>query len=140
LDKGDNAPPTRTELAGLRLLLVEDQEDAREMLQVLLENHGAQVRAVASAAEAFQCLREWRPDILVSDIGLPGENGYELLQRIRALPAEEGGRTPAIALTAYARAEDRARALRAGFDMHVPKPVEAAELLAVLAAAAERAS
>jgi len=134
----DKAPPARSELAGLRLLLVEDQEDTREMLRLLLESHGAQLQAVASAAEAFHCLREWRPDILVSDIGLPGENGYELLQRIRALPAEEGGRTPAIALTAYARAEDRARALRAGFDMHVPKPVEAAELLAVLAAAAER--
>ena len=79
-------------------------------------------------------LHDGRP----SDIGLPGENGYELLQRIRALPAEEGGLTLAIALTASARAEDRARALRAGFDMHVPKPVEAAELLAVLAAATER--
>ncbi len=131
-------PPARPQLAGLRLLLVEDQEDAREMIRLLLESHGAQLRAVASAAEAFHCLREWRPDLLVSDIGLPGENGYELLQRIRALPTEEGGRTPAIALTAYARAEDRERALRAGFDMHVPKPIEEAELLAVLTAAAER--
>jgi PAS domain S-box-containing protein len=134
----DEMPPARSELAGLRLLLVEDQEDTREMLRILLEDSGAQVRAVASAAEAFPCLREWRPDLLLSDIGLPGENGYELLQRIRALPSEEGGLTPAIALTAYARAEDRARALRAGFDMHVPKPIKEAELLAVLAAATER--
>jgi hypothetical protein len=131
-------PPTRAELTGLRLLLVEDEEDTREMLRILLEGHGAQLRAVATAAEALQCLREWRPDLLVSDIGLPGENGYELLQRIRALPAEEGGLIPAVALTAYARPEDRARALRAGFDVHVPKPVEAPELLAVLAAATER--
>ncbi|HYO57461.1 PAS domain S-box protein [Archangium sp.] len=137
-DKVDAVPPARSELAGLRLLLVEDEEDTREMLRLLLEGHGAQLRAVSSAVEAFHCLREWRPDLLVSDIGLPGENGYELLQRIRALPTEEGGLTLAIALTAYARAEDRARALRAGFDMHVPKPVEAAELLAVLAAATER--
>jgi hypothetical protein len=137
-DTVDAVPPARSELAGLRLLLVEDQEDTREMLRLLLEDHGAQLRAVSSAAEAFQCFREWRPDLLVSDIGLPGENGYELVQRIRALPADEGGLTPAVALTAYARSEDRARALRAGFDMHVPKPVEEAELLAVLAAATER--
>ncbi|WP_395823257.1 PAS domain S-box protein [Archangium minus] len=134
----DAVPPARSDLAGLRLLLVEDQEDTREMLSVLLEGQGAHLRAVSSAAEAFHCFREWRPDLLVSDIGLPGENGYELLQRIRALPPEEGGLTPAVALTAYARADDRARALRAGFDMHVPKPVEATELLAVLSAATER--
>ena len=137
-EKEDAVPPTRAELTGLRLLLVEDEEDTREMLRILLEGHGAQLRTAASAAEAFQCLREWKPDLLVSDIGLPGENGYELLQRIRALPAEEGGLIPAVALTAYARPEDRARALRAGFDLHVPKPVEAPELLAVLAAATER--
>ncbi|REG37859.1 hypothetical protein ATI61_101846 [Archangium gephyra] len=134
----DAVPPARSELTGLRLLLVEDQEDTREMLRLLLEDHGAQVRAVTSAAEALPCLREWRPDLLLSDIGLPGENGYELLQRIRALPAGEGGLTPAIALTAYARAEDRERALRAGFDMHVPKPIREEELLAVLAAATPR--
>jgi hypothetical protein len=138
LEKVDAAPGPRAELAGLRLLLVENEEDTREALCTLLEHHGAHIRAVGSAAEAFHCFREWRPDLILSDIGLPGENGYELLQRIRALPAEEGGLTPAIALTAYARAEDRARALRAGFDMHVPKPVEAAELLAVVAAATER--
>jgi len=138
VDAGAAMPPASSQLTGLRLLLVEDQEDTREMIRLMLESHGAQLRAVASAAEAFHCLREWRPDLLVSDIGLPGESGYELLQRIRALPAEEGGRTPAIALTAYARAEDRERALRAGFDMHVPKPIEEAELLAVLTAAAER--
>jgi hypothetical protein len=131
-------PPAPFALTGLRLLLVEDQEDTREMLRIVLEDHGARVRAVPSAAEAFHCLREWRPDLLLSDIGLPGEDGYELLQRIRALPAAEGGLTPAIALTAYARAEDRERALRAGFDMHVPKPIKEAELLAVLAAARTR--
>lgn len=134
----DALPPARPKLAGLRLLLVEDHEDTRETLRVLLEEHGAQIRAVSSAAEAFACFREWRPDLLISDVGLPGEDGYAFLQRIRALPAGEGGLTPAIALTAYARAEDRAKALRAGFDMHVPKPVEEVELLAVLAAATER--
>jgi PAS domain S-box-containing protein len=138
LEPVDAAPEKTPELEGLRLLVVEDEEDTREMLRILLEGQGAHVRAVSSAAEALPCFREWRPALLVSDIGLPGENGYEFLQRIRALPAEEGGLTPAIALTAYARAEDRTRALHAGFDLYVPKPVEAAELLAVLAAALER--
>lgn len=134
----DAMPLARPELTGLRLLLVEDHEDTRELLRVLLEEQGAQLRAVSSVAEAFDCFREWRPDLLISDLGLPGEDGYALLQRIRALPVDEGGFTPAIALTAYARAEDRDRALRAGFDLYVPKPIEEAELLSVVAAAAER--
>ncbi len=125
-------------LTGLRVLLVEDEADSREMLRMLLEDCGAHVQAVGSANEAFTRLRQWRPELLLSDIGLPGENGYELVRRIRALPPAEGGLVPAIALTAYARPEDRQRALQAGFDMHVPKPVEAEELLAVIAAAVER--
>jgi hypothetical protein len=134
----ETRPPAPPGLAGLRVLVVEDEDDARDMLRVLLESWGAHVQAVPTASEALTRLRQWRPELLLSDIGLPGENGYELLRRVRALPPEEGGLTPAIALTAYARPEDRQRALQAGFDMHVPKPVESAELLAVIAAAMER--
>ena len=137
-EKEATASPNPPGLAGLRLLLVEDEEDTREMLREQLEDWGVHVQAVGSASEALTRLRQWRPEVLLSDIGLPGENGYELLRRIRALPPEEGGLIRAIALTAYARPEDRQRALHAGFDMHVPKPIEAEELLAVIAAAAER--
>ena len=91
-----------------------------------------------SAAEALEAIVADIPDLLISDIGMPGEDGYELIRRVRELPAENGGRVPAIALTAYARAEDRMQALRAGYQMHVPKPVELAELVAVAASLVQR--
>jgi PAS domain S-box-containing protein len=120
-------------LTGLHVLVVDDEEGAREMLRTLLSNRGLRVSVASSASEGLAALRRERPEVLISDIGMPGEDGYTLLQRVRALAPEEGGRTPAVALTAYSRAEDRTRALQAGFDMHLPKPVEATELLLVLA-------
>jgi PAS domain S-box-containing protein len=128
-----DCPP---ELAGLRVLVVDDEPDTRELLAAVLAACGAQVIEAATAAEAFAQVE--RADLLVTDIGMPAEDGYSLLARIRALPPERGGAIPAAALTAYARAEDRVRALRAGFQMHVPKPVEPAELITVVANLAGR--
>ncbi len=124
------------DLGGMRLLVVDDEEDSRELLAAILAGSGAAVETAASAAEAFAAFRERRPDVLLSDIAMPNEDGYELIRRIRALPERDGGRTPAIALTAHARAEDRTRALLAGFRAHVPKPIEPTELIAVLASIA----
>ncbi|HEV2800138.1 MAG TPA: PAS domain S-box protein [Pyrinomonadaceae bacterium] len=128
-----------SELEGLRVLLVEDEPDSREMLMVVLTQCRAEVRAVANAADALSQLETWRPDVLISDIEMPGEDGYSLIRKVRGLPPERGGRVPAAALTAYARTEDRMRALLAGFQLHVPKPVEPAELAAVVASLAGRA-
>ncbi|MDQ1612289.1 MAG: hypothetical protein QOG00_2220, partial [Pyrinomonadaceae bacterium] len=127
-----------SELDGLRVLLVEDEPDSREMLVVVLTQCRAEVRAVSNAADALSQLESWRPDVLISDIEMPGEDGYTLIRKVRALPPERGGKIPAAALTAYARAEDRMRALLAGFQLHVPKPVEPAELAAVVASLAGR--
>jgi PAS domain S-box-containing protein len=120
-------------IAGLRVLIVDDEPDAREVLAELLQRGHATVTLAASAAEAFHLLVGDPPDVLISDIGMPGEDGYTLLRRVRALPADQGGRTRAIALTAYASSEDRKQALLAGYDVHISKPVDSAELLAVLA-------
>ncbi|EYF04978.1 PAS domain S-box protein [Chondromyces apiculatus] len=120
------------ELDGMRVVVVDDEPDARELLVALLGRCGAVVVAAANAAEAFEAVKGERPDLLLADIAMPGEDGYTLIRKIRALSPEEGGRTLAVALTAHARSEDRTRALRAGFNMHVPKPIDPAELLAVL--------
>jgi signal transduction histidine kinase/CheY-like chemotaxis protein len=120
------------ELAGLRVLIVDDEPDARLLLKTLMEQSGAKVRAAASASEALAALKDFRPDILVSDIGMPQEDGYALLRCVRALSPEEGGRIPAIALTAYAQEDDRMRALLAGFQVHVAKPINPAEFVAVI--------
>lgn len=120
----------RAILDGLRVLVVEDELDGREMLVAVFEGYGAHVSAVASAAEAMEALERAPPHILICDIGLPGEDGHELMRRIRALEAKTGGRIPALALTAYAGIEDRRRALAAGFDLHVPKPAAPSELVA----------
>ncbi len=125
-------------LDGLKILVVDDEPDTREMLKAGLGQCGAEVAVAASAAEALESIGESAPDLLISDIGMPDEDGYELMRRIRRLPAEAGGRVPAIALTAYARTEDRMHALRAGYQMHVPKPVELAELAAVAASLVRR--
>jgi CheY-like chemotaxis protein len=111
-------------LSGLRVLVVEDDADTRHLLTVLLESHGAGVSAAASAQEALQAFSRTKPDVLLCDIGLPDENGYTLLRQIRALGAEKGGNVPALALTAYARPEDRQQALAAGFQMHLCKPID----------------
>lgn len=126
----------RQDLSGVRVLVVDDEADARELLRIALSQCGAEVRAAASVPEAFDSLRQWRPDVLVSDIGMPGEDGYELIRQVRSLPLEEGGGIPAAALTAYARSEDRLKALTSGFQMHVAKPVEPIELAAVVASLA----
>jgi signal transduction histidine kinase/ActR/RegA family two-component response regulator len=118
-------------LDGVKVLVVDDEPDTRELLRAGLGQCGAEVLAVGSAAEAFEAVGKSPPDLIISDIGMPGEDGYELMRRVRRLPAGAGGRVPAIALTAYARVEDRMQALRAGYQMHVPKPVELAELAAV---------
>ncbi|HYH95044.1 ATP-binding protein [Hyalangium sp.] len=133
--QGEVCPP---ELASLRVLVVDDEGDTRELLRAMLEGCKAHVLTAASAAEGLALLRAERPDLLISDIGMPGEDGYSLISRVRALSPEQGGRTPAVALTAYTRVEDRTRVLLAGFHSHVPKPVEPLELLAVLASLAGR--
>jgi CheY-like chemotaxis protein len=97
-----------------------------------MERSGAQVRVAASASEAMAALKEFMPDILVSDIGMPQEDGYALLRQVRALSPQEGGRIPAVALTAYAQEDDRMRALLAGFQVHVAKPINPPEFVAVI--------
>jgi hypothetical protein len=123
-------------LDGLRVLVVDDEADARALLRRLLEECRATVRQAESAAAAMEQFRAEVPDVLISDIGMPGEDGYSLIKRVRALPAEQGGHVPAIALTAYARAEDRVRAVLAGFQAHIPKPLEPTELIATVASLA----
>ncbi len=131
-------PDGCADVAGVTVLVVDDEPDARAMLRRLLEDCKARVVTAGSAAEALQLVAAERPRVLVSDIGMPGEDGYSLIKRVRALAPDAGGRVPAIALTAYARAEDRVKAIVAGFDMHVAKPVEPAELIAMVASLAAR--
>jgi signal transduction histidine kinase/CheY-like chemotaxis protein len=126
-------------LSGVRVLLVDDQPDARELLSLVLKHAGAEATSAASSAIALKMLVERRFDVLVSDIGMPDEDGFALISQIRSLSTEEGGSIPAIALTAYATDEDRQRALDAGFVEHLPKPVEPAELVAIVASLAARA-
>ncbi|RKG63008.1 response regulator [Corallococcus sp. CA054B] len=120
-------------LKGLQVLVVDDEPDALELLAVVLESRGAQVFTASSTRQALEKHQLHRPHVIISDIGMPGEDGYSFIRRLRALPLEQGSQTPAIALTAFARMEDRTRALLAGFQMHVPKPIEPAELIIVLA-------
>jgi PAS domain S-box-containing protein len=119
-------------LGGVKVLVVDDEADARNLLTEILTGRGAEVRAAGNMAEALSLLNEWRPDALVSDIGMPGGSGYDLIREIRRRDIA-GTQLPAVALTAYARTEDRAQALSAGFQTHVSKPVEPQELLAVIA-------
>lgn len=126
---------TEGELLGVHVLVVDDDDDSREMLEQLLVGAGAQLRTANSAKAALLALDEDVPDILVSDIGMPGEDGLSLIKRIRLRGPTEGGVVPAVALTAYARGEDRAAALRAGFNSHVSKPVDPSEVIAVIASA-----
>jgi PAS domain S-box-containing protein len=125
-------------LDDLTILIVDDEADTRELLRQGLEYCGARIRVAGSVAEALEELNVALPDILISDIGMPGSDGYDLIRAVRRLPAARGGKIAAIALTAYTRIEDRLQALRAGYDMHVPKPVELAELVAVAASVARR--
>ncbi len=125
-------------LDGLRVLIVDDQPDARELLSMILNDAGAEVLTADSAAAAFELIGRAKPDVLVSDIGMPHEDGFSLISRIRSLPSAGSGKIPAISLTAYASLEDRQRSRDAGFDEHVVKPVEPSELIVVVARLAGR--
>jgi PAS domain S-box-containing protein len=131
--EGGSAVDALAPLDGLRVLVVDDDADTRAMLDAVFRQSGAIVRLSPSASDALETLSSWLPDVLVSDIGMPENDGNSLIRRVRALPPERGGRTPAVALTAYARTEDRLRALASGFQMFLPKPAEPAEVTAVVA-------
>jgi PAS domain S-box-containing protein len=130
---------TRVDLAGITVLVVDDEVDARELVALVLTTCGANAVTAASAEEALDTMPRVRPHVMVSDVGMPDVDGYELLRRVRALGQARGGAVPAIALTAFARSEDRTRALRAGFLLHIAKPVEPAELAAAVASVVGRA-
>ena len=130
----DCPPP----LMGLKVLVVDDELDARELIIAVLTQCDAIVTAATSVPEALEAIAHDQPDILISDIGMPDEDGYSLIKKVRALSPQCGGRIPAVALTAYARAEDRIKALDSGFQMHAPKPIEPAELAAIVASLAQR--
>lgn len=124
-----------SQLKGLRVLVVEEEAIARDLVSAILAECEAEVKTAVSSSEALAILgdcAQWLPDVVISDIEMADSDGYELMRRVQSLPAEGGGCVPAVALTSYARAEDRMKALAAGFQMHVPKPVEAAELVTVL--------
>ena len=133
-EHGASERATRTAaIEGLRVLLLDDEPDTLELLAGLLSRHGAEVRPRANVRDALELVREWRPDVIVSDIAMPGEDGYTFIRQLRALPAAEGGTTPAVALTAYVGVRERTQVLSSGFQMYVPKPVEPSELLSALA-------
>jgi PAS domain S-box-containing protein len=136
-DEPETGRSDAVSLERLRVLVVEDEPDTQEFLSRLLESHGAAVTRAGSAAEALSRFRDNRPDILISDIGLPETDGYQLMQQIRDVSGAGSAGVPAIALTAYARAEDRTRALRAGYQVHIAKPVESSELVATVASLAD---
>ena len=125
--------PSAVRLDGLRVLIVDDEADSLALLEELLRERGATVDAASSAAMALEKFADRLPDVIVSDIGMPGEDGYSLIKKLRSLPLERGGRTPAVALTAYARPEDAQRAFAAGFQVHVTKPLEPGRLASVVA-------
>jgi CheY-like chemotaxis protein/two-component sensor histidine kinase len=124
--------PSEVSLAGIAVVVVDDDADARELLQAVLRDAAAQVSTAASAAAGLELVKAQHPDVLISDIGMPERDGYQLIRDIRRLPSTEGGRTPAIALTAFARSEDRTKAMLAGYQVHVSKPIEAQELVATV--------
>ncbi|HVR75480.1 MAG TPA: PAS domain S-box protein [Planctomycetota bacterium] len=130
-----STPPT---LGGITVLVVDDEPDSRDVIKRLLEAFGAKVTTAPSAAVALQALQRDRPAVIVSDIGMPGEDGYAFIKKVRSLLPAEGGTTPAVALTAYARSEDRSRALLSGFQLHLSKPVEPMELITVVATVSAR--
>ncbi|WP_448269689.1 PAS domain-containing protein [Nostoc sp. DSM 114159] len=132
----DELPQPALELTGIRVLTVDDDPDARQLLTVLLAEYGAQVLTVASGAEVLANLESFQPDVLVSDIGMPEVDGYSLIQQIRALTPEKGGKIPAIALTAYARVEDSQLAIGNGYQLHVTKPLDPEELVEAVVALA----
>lgn len=125
-------------LDGLRVLLVDDEAEAREIISTVIGRTGAEVQTCISASDALTKLAEWRPDVILSDIAMPEEDGYSFIGKVRSLPREKGGETPAAALTAYARDEDRVQALAAGYQMHIAKPIGASQLVNMVAKLAGR--
>jgi len=123
----------RVSLDGIHVLIVEDDEDSRKLLSVMLKQHGAEVTSASSAADAYRLFNEKLPDVLISDIGMPEQDGYELMRRIRKLPVEKGGLIPALALTGYATRKDHDLSLSAGYHRHIAKPIEQGELVAAIA-------
>jgi signal transduction histidine kinase/DNA-binding response OmpR family regulator len=135
---GDHSFKCAPVLDGLRIMIVDDEADTRDMIAAALSQCGAQVKGCESAAEALSALQSWEPDLLISDIGMPGEDGYSLIKKVRQIDRQRYGQIPAVALTAYASPEDRIRILSAGFQMHVAKPVEPEELVTLIANIAGR--
>ncbi|NEQ33013.1 MAG: response regulator, partial [Leptolyngbya sp. SIO4C5] len=131
--QADSALPQTADLTGIQVLVVDDEADARELLVMQLAQYGAEVKIVSSAVEAIESLQTIRPDVLVSDIGMPEVDGYALMRQVRALPPEAGGTLPAIALTAYAREEDLQQAIASGFQRHIAKPLEPLALAQAIA-------
>jgi CheY-like chemotaxis protein len=119
-------------LQGLKVLVVDDEADSRELVQSVLTDAGAEAVTASSAGEGLALVKSLRPDVIVSDIGMPERDGYEFIRDVRSLGTAEGGRTPAIALTAFARSEDRTRAMLAGYQVHVAKPIDPQELVATI--------
>ncbi len=130
--------PTKIDLVGIKVLAVDDSEDSRELLEILLAQYGAETKVVASGKDLLALLGSFKPQVLVCDIGMPDMDGYMLLQRVRVLPPDQGGNTPAIALTAYAKEEDYQRALAYGFQRHIAKPVDPERLATAIAELARR--
>ena len=130
-------PATFPSLRDLRVLVVDDEPDSNEVVSTVLGTAGAEVRAAASAAAALEHLKEWTPDVIVSDIGMPNEDGYLFAAKLHALPAGTS-HIPSVALTAYASTDDRVRIFAAGFKAHVVKPIDPVELVAVVASVAGR--
>jgi PAS domain S-box-containing protein len=131
-DERNQSLESEGDLTGIRVLVVDDEPDTREILAFILKEYKAEAMAVASVSEVLTILESFNPDILISDIGMPDVDGYTLLRRVRSLPAERGGQIPAIALTAYARVEDQQQALVAGFQRHISKPVDPGKLVATI--------
>ena len=125
-------PSPDVSLEGITVLVVDDEPDAREIVKAVLGAARATVVTAGSAAEGLDLAKSSRPDVIVSDIGMPDRDGYDFMRDVRALPPAAGGKTPAIALTAFARTQDRTRALLAGYQVHVSKPIEARELVAAV--------
>ena len=136
------SPPSSSsrnlDLTGIKVLAVDDSEDTRELLAVVLAQYGVEVVIVASGPEALAHLPTFQPDVLVCDIGMPSMDGYDLMQQIRSLPDDQGGNVPAIAVTAFARKEDRQQALEYGFQQHISKPIEPEQLVNAIAQLAMR--
>jgi PAS domain S-box-containing protein len=135
---GGNLSGTVPSLAGLRILVVDDEPDAREIVAAILGEAGAEIATASGSRQAIDLIERWKPDLLISDIGMPDESGYDLIRKMRAFSAGRGGQIPAIALTAYAHMQDRLKILSAGFQMHEPKPIEPIELATVVASLTKR--